>query len=140
LSKSTNGVALLDAVEKGPWLLLAGSLSLGVVAGRLFAHSIAGLFGLVPLSMGFAWLLPRICPDNSRQLGSALCYSSGVVLSSAKFAEILELIRHGQHTVALRELPELFICVALPILIAFASVALVRLVFGEPVPQHKKTA
>lgn len=140
MRKSTNGAAVLQAAENGPWLVLVGSSFLGTAAGQLFAHSVSGLMGLVPLSLGFAWLLLRNGPYNFLQLSSALCYSSGVVLCSAKFAEILEFIRHGQHTVALRELPELFICVVLPVIVAFATVALIRLVLGEPTLQQNKTA
>lgn len=114
-----------------PVLLETGFLSLGLLGGWFFAQSAAGLAGLVPLSMGLAWVLVRFAPSGRRQFSAAFCFCSGIAACSAKLAEIVGFYMQGQRSLALSEIPELFICVVLPPLIAMILVMLVHLVLTD---------
>lgn len=111
--------------------LLAGCLSLGLLGGWLFAQSVVGLAGLVPLSMGLGWGLVRLTPSNPQQFLAALWFCGGIAASSAKFSEIVDFYMQGLRSLAVSEMPELFICVVLPPLIAMILVKLVYLVLND---------
>ncbi|EJU9614681.1 MULTISPECIES: hypothetical protein [Pseudomonas] len=106
-------------------------MSLGLLGGWFFARSATGLVGLVPLSMGLAWVLVRFVLSGRRQFSSALCFCGGIAACSVKLAEIISFYMHGQRSLALSEIPELFICVVLPPLIALILVMLVNLVLND---------
>ncbi|AMO76054.1 hypothetical protein [Pseudomonas citronellolis] len=114
-----------------PGLMEAGYLLAGLLAGRLFAQSPLGLAGLVLLGMLLAWLLVQRAAPGRRQLAGVLYFCAGVAACSAKLAEIIGIYQQGQPYLALRELPELFICVVLPPFMAMTLVMLVHLVLND---------
>ncbi|MCP1645650.1 putative membrane protein YhdT [Pseudomonas citronellolis] len=114
-----------------PLRLEASCLSLGLLGGWLFAQSAAGLVGLVPLSIGLAWALVRLAISAYRQCSAALCFCGGIAACSSKLAEIVSFYTQGQRSLAFSEIPELFICVVLPPLIAMILVLLVNLVLND---------
>ena len=124
-------VELPSGLPALPLLLESGCLTLGLLGGWLFAQSAAGLAGLVPLGMSLAWLLVRFVPSGRRQFSATLCFCSGITACSAKLAEILGFYMQGQRSLALSEIPELFLCVVLPPLIAMILVMLVHLVLND---------
>lgn len=81
--------------------------------------------------MGLGWGLVRLTPSSPQQLLAALWFCGGIAANSAKFSEIVDFYMQGLRSLAVSELPELFICVVLPPLIVMILVKLVYLVLND---------